>query len=361
MAIINGTSGPNTLTGTRAADILRGLGGDDRLSGLAGNDTLDGGTGADVMTGGLGNDTYVVDHVRDRVIEGAGQGVDLVRASFSYTLGANLENLTLTGIRNTNGTGNALNNVITGNPGANTLNGAVGHDILFGAAGSDTLIGSGGNDGLVPGRGNGIRDLIDGGSGLDTVDYSDALGGVVVILEGVFVIGGAASQDVIGGVENVVGSAFSDHLKSGPGGPFHLASGGGGSDRLLSSAETYDRIRGDDGYDFLTGHDGSADDFWLQYDRGMDKVFNFSAADNDHVLVSRAEFNLATPAGQFLSASELWFVNTPSAPNAGARFIQESDTGILWADKDGNGPLLPVPVASFDVGTNLGNQIFVID
>jgi Ca2+-binding RTX toxin-like protein len=362
MATINGTSGPNTLIGTARGDVLRGLGGDDRLSGLAGNDLLDGGAGTDVMSGGLGNDTYIVDRATDRVIEGAGQGIDLVRAGVSYTLGANLENLTLTGTRNINGTGNPLNNVITGNAGANVLNGAAGHDILFGAAGSDRLIGGSGNDGLVPGTGNGVRDVVSGGAGLDTVDYSDAQSRVVVVL-GVTTAstGGAAANDVITGVESVVGSRFDDELQSANFGQFFLASGGGGHDTVVASMGFYDRIRGDDGYDRLIGQDTSADDFWLQYDRGMDIVHRFRNADNDHVLVSRSEFNLATPAGQFLSASELAGNSTGIFENSTYRLLHEFDTEILWADRDGNGPLPSIPIALFEDGVNLGNQIFVID
>ena len=50
------------------------------------------------MIGGPGNDTYVVDNAGDVVTENAGEGTDTVsRARSSYTLGANVENLTLTG------------------------------------------------------------------------------------------------------------------------------------------------------------------------------------------------------------------------------------------------------------------------
>jgi Ca2+-binding RTX toxin-like protein len=64
-----------------------------------------------------------------------------VYSSVSLTLGANLENLVLTGSAAINGAGNALANVMTGNAAANTLNGGAGSDTLAGGLGNDTLIG----------------------------------------------------------------------------------------------------------------------------------------------------------------------------------------------------------------------------
>jgi Ca2+-binding RTX toxin-like protein len=58
----------------------------------------------------------------------------------------NVENLTLTGTDNINGTGNKNNNVLTGNTGRNTLNGLEGNDTLIGGGGADTLLGGAGND-----------------------------------------------------------------------------------------------------------------------------------------------------------------------------------------------------------------------
>ena len=56
----------------------------------------------------------------DVLVEAVDGGTDLVRAAVDWTLGANLENLTLTGTADLAGTGNALNNVILGNAGANS-------------------------------------------------------------------------------------------------------------------------------------------------------------------------------------------------------------------------------------------------
>src|SRR5262249_30245091 len=71
-----------------------------------------------------------------------------------YTLGANVENLTLIGTGNTKGTGNELPNLIIGNSGANTLSGLEGNDTLTGNDGDDSLDGGTGNDAMTGGNGN---------------------------------------------------------------------------------------------------------------------------------------------------------------------------------------------------------------
>jgi Ca2+-binding RTX toxin-like protein len=80
------------------------------------------------------------------VTEAAGAGTDTVQSAVAWTLGNNLENLTLTGSSAVNGTGNTLGNVLTGNSANNTLTGNAGNDTLDGGAGTDTLVGGTGND-----------------------------------------------------------------------------------------------------------------------------------------------------------------------------------------------------------------------
>ncbi|KQT10531.1 hypothetical protein ASG40_20115 [Methylobacterium sp. Leaf399] len=113
------------------------------ITGNAGANVLNGLVGADTMSGGAGSDTYYVDNVSDRAIEATGAGTDLVYAAVSYSLaGSDLENLTLTGTGNLNGTGNSLANVIIGNDGANILTGGAGADTFV----FRTALGSGNLD-----------------------------------------------------------------------------------------------------------------------------------------------------------------------------------------------------------------------
>lgn len=127
-------------TGNTSNNALTGNAGTNLLTGGAGNDTLDGGAGKDTMIGGIGDDYYVADLSTDVITENANEGVDTVQTTFTYTLGANLENLVLAAGAAINGTGNAFNNVITGNALSNILDGGVGADTLIGGAGDDTYV-----------------------------------------------------------------------------------------------------------------------------------------------------------------------------------------------------------------------------
>ncbi len=151
---VNGSSNSETVNGTSGDDYINAGAGNDTVNGGEGNDILDGGTGNDRLAGGPGDDTYIVDSSRDVVIENAGQGQDTVKSSVNYTLTVNIENITLTGNANIDGTGNNLDNVIIGNSGNNLLKGLDGNDTLIGSAGNDTLMGGKGNDILTGGDGS---------------------------------------------------------------------------------------------------------------------------------------------------------------------------------------------------------------
>lgn len=149
------------IIGTTGANGLTSGSGNDMIDGGSGNDTLNGGAGSDTLIGGAGDDTYITKS-GDTITELAAAGTDIVQSSATLTLGANLENLELTGTSAINGTGNSLANQVTGNSAANTLNGG---------SGADTLIGAGGNDSLIGGAG---KDLLTGGSGVDQFVFLSA-------------------------------------------------------------------------------------------------------------------------------------------------------------------------------------------
>jgi Ca2+-binding RTX toxin-like protein len=132
---------------------LNGTGNDlaNALRGNAGDNVLDGGAGADKLYGYGGNDTCIIDNAGDGIAEAAGGGTDTALASVSYSLAANVENLTLTGAANIDGTGNGLDNVITGNAGDNVITGGLGADTLTGGDGRDVFVYNSVNDSLPTG------------------------------------------------------------------------------------------------------------------------------------------------------------------------------------------------------------------
>ena len=181
------------LTYTRAGN-FKGTGNNlaNVITSGAGADTLDGGvntTGADTLIGGAGNDTYIIRNVGDVVIEAAvpAGGTDIALVAInSYTLAANVENMTFIGTGDFVGTGNTGNNVITGGAGADILNGGAGNDTLIGGAGADTLTGGIGNDifSLVKGDDNGdlITDFTQVGlNGTDQIVLSGYAAGATLV------------------------------------------------------------------------------------------------------------------------------------------------------------------------------------
>ena len=231
----------------------------------AGDDTIYGGT--TVMhncsvTGGAGNDYYIIDRnlLLTTVTESSNEGVDTIESSITYTLGTNVENLTLTGTA-ANGSGNSLNNKITGNSTANRLDGAEGNDSIVGGGGSDTLIGGGGSDTLIGGGGNDTldggagndsllgglgndafaggagNDTLAGGDGIDRADYSASSVAMQVNL-----LSGTATgdgSDVLSGIENVTTGTGNDSILA------------GASNDTLNAGLGLDTVKGEAGTDFL--------------------------------------------------------------------------------------------------------------
>ena len=201
------------------------------ITGNAGNDTLNGGTGADTLIGGLGNDSYVVDDAGDVVTELSGQGADLVTASVSYTISANVENLTLSGTSAINGTGNGDANVLTGNSGANVLTGLGGNDTLNGGAGNDTLIGGQGDDTyVVDAAGDVVTELA--GAGTDTVQTTLASYTMAANVENLTFTNTSAHSGIGNVLANVMtGNSGADTLDGGAGAD--TLAGGAGNDTYV--------------------------------------------------------------------------------------------------------------------------------
>jgi Ca2+-binding RTX toxin-like protein len=151
-----GNSANNRLEGNAGNDTIAGALGNDTLNGGKGDDFLNGGGGADTLIGGAGGDIYIIDSIGDKVQETSvvATETDTVRSFVSYSLGVNLERLSLQGSSNLNATGNNLNNLLVGNAGSNILNGQGGNDTLTGNTGNDILVGATGNDVLTGGGGN---------------------------------------------------------------------------------------------------------------------------------------------------------------------------------------------------------------
>lgn len=160
--VIYGNAGNDTLDGGADNDKLYGGKGDDTLIGGAGNDILDGGKGVNSLAGGDGKDTYQVDSVDDVITElsGKNSGKDLVEASIDWTLGTNVEKLTLVGNTAINATGNTLNNTLKGNDNANILDGLGGKDRMLGGTGDDTYMVEHRLDTVIEAKNSGIDSVI---------------------------------------------------------------------------------------------------------------------------------------------------------------------------------------------------------
>ena len=320
----------------------------DTLVGSSGNDTLDGDLGADTMTGGDGNDIYVVDNAFDSVEETntSTAQIDTVQASVSWTLGANLENLVLTGVSDIDGTGNERRNFITGNAANNVIDGAAGSDSMSGGDGNDTYYvdnaddtvietsnsaGPGGIDsvhsslaaytlannvenlyidsaGAANGTGNGLdntlfagagNNVLDGREGNDTVSFERAVSGVTANLST------SAQQNTLGSgldtlkfFENLTGSAYADSLSGNS--AANVLNGGAGNDTLVGGSGD-DRLIGGAGTDNLSGGTG-ADTyaFGALSDMGVgalrDVINGFKTADGDHLDFTGLDANPLTAA-----------------------------------------------------------------
>jgi VCBS repeat-containing protein len=279
---INGTGNDldNVLVGNSDDNRLNGMGGDDTMIGGAGNDIYlvdstddvvtenpDQGndlvfasvdytigpnieslgrwvSGGDTVIGGTGDDLYLIDSTSALLTENPGEGNDTVYALVDYTIGRNIENLTLLeGALSINGTGNDLDNVLVGNSDGNYLNGMGGDDLLDGKGGDDTMIGGAGDDTMIGGAGNdsyyvdSTNDVVTESTdeGFDTVrasaDYT-----IGPNIERLWLLEGAGSINGSGNdINNLLLGNSGDNVLVGMGGDDTIM-GGGGDDTMIGGA-----------------------------------------------------------------------------------------------------------------------------
>lgn len=257
-----------TLLGTQA---------DDLLTGTIGTDAINGDLGADTMRGGKGSDTYYVDNALDVVTERLNEGIDTVVASTTWTMSANVENLTLAEGA-VDGTGNSLANVITGNAAANRLAGGAGADTLLGAGGDDWLRGGVGADRMEGGAGSDLYEVDDAGDqvieqvnqGYDTVESSVS-----------WTLGANAEALILTGTGAVdgTGNAQSNLLQ------------GNGAANTLTGGDGNDMLNGRLGVDTLIG--GTGNDTYLFEDDLDIVVEEAGPAGGRDVIQSRFSLTLA--------------------------------------------------------------------
>ena len=294
---ITGNGGNNVLSGGIGNDVLDGGADNDALYGGLGADRLDGGSGGDFMNGGGGNDTYFVDSCNDQVFEFSdlqigipGGAADIVFSSVNFTLGANIENLTLTGSEpgsaDIDGFGNDLNNVIVGNVGNNWLgDGSIGWaypdaTTITAGGGKDSLIGGAGNDEYyVDWLGTAEIDVITDSGGTDDqvnlhvtspgLSYSLTLGaGSLAGIEHLAIYGNYNNSAPLFGGFNITGSVANNYIYGSD--ENDTIAGGGGNDEL-NGYDGNDVLRGDANDDWLYGGNG---DNTLEGGAGNDYLYS---------------------------------------------------------------------------------------
>lgn len=310
---------------------------DDTFITGAGNDTLNGGAGNDVLTGGTGNDTYVVDTTNDVITELKSEGIDTVNSPISWTLQANLENLTLLGKTAINATGNTLNNILTGNAAANTLNGGTGADKMTGGLSNDVYV--------VDKVGDKVIETSTLATEIDSVksSVSYTLG---INVENLTLTGTAALNGTGNGSANTLIGNTANNLLLGNAGKDTL-SGGAGNDKL----------DGGTGNDVLTGGAGlDLFRFTTAPTANKDTLTDFSVAD-DTIQLENAVFKKFTAPGVLKAAN---FVKAGAAHDLNDYLVYNPATGALSYDADGSGAGAGVQIALLGVNLALTNADFVI-
>ncbi|MBP9183384.1 MAG: hypothetical protein KBF78_09650 [Fuscovulum sp.] len=223
-----------------------------------------------------------------------------------------------------------------------------GDDLLDTRGGTVTgaILGGDGDDRFVTGTGH---ETIDGGQGIDTLDFSMANSGVTVNLsDSALNAGSLALGDVYSGIETVLGTSKVDRLTGDT--LDNTLCGNGSADVLLGKAGN-DTLTGGMGKDTLTGGTGADDFVFTQTTGNADRIIDFAHAE-DRILISAAAFGYGATLGPLPAADFVTATNT-RALDATDRFIFRTTDQTLWYDRDGTGTAVAVLVADLQAGAVL--------
>lgn len=293
------------IRGSNFSDELYGNSLANRIDGGNGNDILDGGLGADTLIGGAGNDTYFVDNTRDTVTESTLSGIDEVKSTINYTLQSNIENLTLLGQTNLNGTGNTLTNTIVGNGGNNIINGGAGSDTLIGSFGNDTYILDNIGDLVIEFLNEGV-DSVQSSVSVSGLLADDLIMALISRVENITLTGSSAINATGNDLNNIITGNSGVNTLRGEGGT-DILTGGRGADTLTGGS-------GRDTFVFTTGDSGQTAvtlDRISDYTKGavgtgdlIDYVSNLTVGGSAIVAISsQASINMTTGLATFASGS----------------------------------------------------------
>jgi serralysin len=310
---LTGSSSNNTIDGGSGNDSLNGGAGNDTLLGSSGNDTINGGAGADSLNGGADTDTLSY--------AGSTAGVSVNLATNTVSGGdatgdtiANFENVTGSSF-NDFLTGSTGNNVLNGGDGNDTINSGNGNDTINSGAGVDTTNGGSGNDRVIDDDFV-TFDVHDGGSGIDTIDYSTisfGSGFVTINLATNTTSVSGGFTETIRNFENVEGSqggetiigTSANNVMNGNGGDDTI-NGGNGNDTLIGGAGN-DSLVGGNGKDILTGGSGSDKFAYTALGQSLlanyDVITDYSIGDQIDAASSIIAATLTTSVGNAASLS----------------------------------------------------------
>jgi Ca2+-binding RTX toxin-like protein len=228
--LITGDSGDDVLYSGDLGEIGQGPADDmgaehDVIVAKSGHDTLAAGYGDDV-DGGADNDTLRLS------LGGAASGVVFSTADFvsgqPFTFGGGtIQNVeTLVSLRGSE-FGDHLTLVAQAT--SLTVDAGAGDDVITSSSSQVFLSGGEGDDRFVSG---GAADTFDGGAGNDTIDYHANVAGVTVDL----VTGSGAGGDTLTHVESVIATAFADTILVDDGQTANVLDGGAGVDTVSYAA-----------------------------------------------------------------------------------------------------------------------------